>query len=125
MDPVPDVISSYIDAYNSKNIANILACFSDDVQFINMSGDEISVEVRGKPDFRLLAEQGIELFSERHQAIKNCICLGSHVSLRIKFSAVVAKDLPNGWKAGQKIEIEGVSLFTLANGRIEKLIDMA
>lgn len=125
MDQVPKVILDYIAAYNGKDLDGILACFSDDVQFVNISGDTISVEVKGKPDFRVLAEQGLQFFSERHQAIGNCIGLGNHVALRINYRATVANDLPNGWKAGQTIELEGMSLFTLANGRIAKLIDIA
>lgn len=125
MDQVPKVIADYIAAYNSKDLDRMLACFSTDVHFVNISGDVISAEAKGEHDFRVLAEQGLRFFTERNQTISNCIGIGNHVSLRIKYRAVVASDLPNGWKAGQTIELEGMSLFTLANGSIAELTDIA
>jgi hypothetical protein len=125
MDKVESVILNYIGAYNAKDVDIMLGCFTDDVHFVNKSGDTISVEVHGKQAFRELAQQSLGFFSERHQSIENCIALGNHVTLRIAYRAVVATDLPNGWRAGQAIELSGISLFTLADGRIAKLVDIS
>ena len=37
--------------------------------------------------------------------------------------AKVKTDLPNGWKAGQEIEMTGTSFFMISEGKISEVID--
>lgn len=125
MDDVPDIIGAYLAAYNEFDVDGMVATLSDDVRFVNRSGDEITAETHGIDAFRSLAEQGAALFTKRCQTIRNCIAGAGHAMLRIDYRATVAADLPNGWKAGQEIRLEGMSLVVMRDGRIVELTDMS
>ena len=47
----------------------------------------------------------------------------AHVALEIDYWCRLAKDLPDGKKAGQEIGLRGASFFTIRNGRICRLVD--
>ncbi|SHO61199.1 SnoaL-like domain-containing protein [Pseudoxanthobacter soli DSM 19599] len=125
MNEIPAVVSDYISAYNDLDVAGMIRCLSDDVHFVNKSGDDISAETQGVAAFRELALQGVAIFTQRKQTITNAIACGGHVTLEIDYSATVAGDLPNGWKAGQTIAIRGVSVFSLKGGKIAELVDIS
>lgn len=125
MDQVPAVVAHYINAYNEMDVDGMLRCLSDDVHFINRSNGEISAETNDIEAFGTLANQGVALFLRRKQSVTNCIAIAGHVTLRVDYTATIAVDLPNGWKAGQSIELEGASLFTLRNDKIAELVDIS
>ncbi|MQT11281.1 nuclear transport factor 2 family protein [Segnochrobactrum spirostomi] len=125
MDPVPKIIEHYITAYNGRDVAAMLRCLTDDVHFVNRSGAEITAETVGIEAFAALAEQGVAFFSERRQEVTNAIVGAGHATLKIAYRATVAADLPNGWKAGQEIALEGVSLFTLRADKIAAITDIS
>ena len=125
MNEIPLTVSNYIAAYNDLDVAGMIRCLSDNVHFVNRSGDEVSAETRGIEAFRELALQGVAIFTQRKQTITNAIACGGHITLEIDYSATVAVDLPNGWKAGQTIAMRGVSVFTLRDGKIVELIDIS
>ena len=123
MDSVPTIVARYIDAYNRMNVQAMLDCLSGDVRFINRSNGETTNETHGIEAFRALAEQGVQLFAEREQTILDCIAIDDRAAVRIGYRAKVKTDLPNGWKAGQKIEIAGTSFFMISKGKISEVID--
>ena len=123
MDSVPTIVARYIDAYNRMNVQAMLDCLSGEVRFINRSNGEVTNETHGIEAFRALAEQGVELFAEREQTILDCIAIEDRAAVRIGYRAKVKADLPNGWKAGQKIEIAGTSFFMISKGKISEVID--
>ncbi|MGX1743934.1 nuclear transport factor 2 family protein [Bosea sp. NPDC055353] len=123
MDSVPTIIARYIDAYNRMNVQAMLDCLSGDVRFINRSNGETTNETHGIEAFRALAEQGVQLFAEREQTILDCIAIDDRAAVRIGYRAKVKTDLPNGWKAGQEIEMTGTSFFMISEGKISEVID--
>jgi len=123
MDSVPTIVARYIDAYNRMNVQAMLDCLSDDVRFINRSNGETTNETHGIEAFRALAEQGVQLFAEREQTILDCIAIDDRAAVRIGYRAKVKTDLPNGWKAGQEIEMTGTSFFVISEGKISEVID--
>ena len=123
MDSVPTIVARYIDAYNRMNVQAMLDCLSGDVRFINRSNGEVTNETHGIEAFRALAEQGVELFAEREQTILDCIAIEDRAAVRIGYRAKVKADLPNGWKAGQEIEMTGTSFFVISEGKISEVID--
>lgn len=125
MTRIPSVISDYIASYNNFDVPGMMDCLAEDVHFVNRSGDEISVEAHGIAEFQRLAEQGMAVFQYRKQTISNIIACNGHVTLDIDYVAKVAADLPNGWRAGQTIQLRGVSVFTLKDGKIVDLVDMS
>ena len=123
MDSVPTIVARYIDAYNRMNVQAMLDCLSGDVRFINRSNGEVTNETHGIEACRALAEQGVELFAEREQTILDCIAIEDRAAVRIGYRAKVKADLPNGWKAGQEIEMTGTSFFMISEGKISEVID--
>ena len=123
MDTVPTIVARYIDAYNRMNVQAMLDCLSGDVRFINRSNGETTNETHGIEAFRALAEQGVQLFAEREQTILECIAIEDRAAVRIGYRAKVKADLPNGWKAGQEIEMTGTSFFVISEGKISEVID--
>ena len=123
MDSVPTIVARYIDAYNRMNVQAMLDCLSDDVRFINRSNGETTNETHGIEAFRALAEQGVQLLAEREQTILDCIAIDDRAAVRIGYRAKVKTDLPNGWKAGQEIEMTGTSFFMISEGKISEVID--
>ncbi len=122
---LPDIITTYIAAYNARDVDAMLATLSDDVRFENISGDETTHVTEGKDAFAQLAHQGVTLFSERRQTVTNVIAGGDRVAVAIAYHAVVAMDLPNGWKAGDVIDLTGTSFFRLRDGSIADIVDVA
>lgn len=123
MDSVPTIVARYIDAYNRMNVQAMLDCLSGEVRFINRSNGEMTNETHGIEAFRALAEQGVQLFAEREQTILDCIAIDDRAAVRIGYRAKVKTDLPNGWKAGQEIEMTGTSFFMISEGKISEVID--
>ena len=123
MDSVPTIVARYIDAYNRMNVQAMLDCLSGDVRFIIRSNGETTNETHGIEAFRALAEQGVQLFAEREQTILDCIAIDDRAAVRIGYRAKVKTDLPNGWKAGQEIEMTGTSFFVISEGKISEVID--
>jgi predicted ester cyclase len=105
------------------NVQAMLNCLSGDVRFINRSNGETTNETHGIEAFRALAEQGVQLFAEREQAILDCIAIDDRAAVRIGYRAKVKTDLPNGWKAGQEVKMTGTSFFMISEGKISEVID--
>ena len=123
MDSVPTIVARYIDAYNRMNVQAMLDCLSGDVRFINRSNGETTNETHGIEAFRVLAEQGVQLFAEREQTILDCIAIDDRAAVRIGYRAKVKTDLPNGWKAGHEVKMTGTSFFMISEGKISEVID--
>lgn len=120
---LPAVIRAYIDAYNDNNVAGMLMCLSDEVSFRNISGGEVTAETSDKQSFEALAKFGVAAFETRHQTLTTAITVADTTLAEIAYSAVVAIDLPNGWKAGQQLAFSGASLFRVEDGKIVCLVD--
>lgn len=125
MPNLPDVIATYIAAYNSKDVPSMVSCLSDDVHFQNISAGEVTAETFGKIAFEDMAIFGASAFSTRRQMPTNAITVMDTTTVEIDYSAVVALDLPNGWKAGQEIILKGRTLFRVRDGKIFSIIDQS
>ncbi len=123
MSPLPPPINRYIAAYNRRDVADMLAALDQDVVFQNISSGALSAETTGKSAFENLATAGAADFSHRHQEVRHAITVADTTLAEIAFTATVAADLPNGWRAGQELAFEGKSLFELRNDLIVRIID--
>lgn len=122
---LPPIIENYIEAYNAMDLDGMLRCLTDDVRFQNILSGQVSVATAGKEQFAELARLGAPAFHARRQEVVRCIVVGSHAMAEIAYTATVAKDLPNGWKAGQQLAFTGASYFKLVDGRIAEIIDQS
>lgn len=120
---IPQLIASYIEAYNSKNIDGMVQLFNDDIEFRNISNGEVTVETKGIQAFRELAEQSAGVLASRCQTILACQQDGGEVQVEIDYVGILAIDLPDGPKAGDKIQLLGKSIFQISNGKISVIED--
>ncbi len=117
------LIEAYIDAYNRKDVPAMLAVLHDEIRFENVSNTGGTMTLAGKNAFGEQAAQVVSLFSVRRQEIVAQIITDDRAAVEINYSAVVAQDLPNGWKANQQIELRGVSIFECNDGKISRISD--
>ena len=122
---LPSEIRHYIEAYNAMDVAGMLDCLSEDVVFRNYSGDTLTAQAGNKSEFAELAEFGVKAFRSRIQAVTHVVSVADITAVEISYDAVVAMDLPNGWKAGQKVRFTGASLFQVSGGRITAITDQS
>lgn len=123
MERLPDLIEAYIDAYNRKDVEGMLMCLADNVFFQNISGGEVTAEASDKQSFADMAKFGASAFETRHQKVVNAITVAGTTLAQIDYAAVVATDLPNGWKAGQTLAFSGSSAFRVEDGKIVSIVD--
>lgn len=119
------IIRNYIDAYNRFDIDAMLADFDDNIQFKNISENEINMSITGIKDFREQAEMATEIFSERQQAIQSITYNEDTVIVDISYFAVLAVDFPNGLKQGDTLSLQGRSVFTFSGNKIIALTDIS
>ena len=125
MSELPKTIRNYIDAYNALNVEGMLECLAKNVEFQNISNGEVNAHTHSKEEFEKLARAGVTAFSSREQTVTQFMTVSSITLVEIEYKAVIAADLPNGWKAGQELDFSGASAFELDNDKIIKLIDQS
>ncbi len=125
MTDIPAPIRAYIDAYNAKDVDGMLACLGDEIRFRNISSGDVTAEAPDKAAFAEMARFGATAFSERRQTVVNAITVADTTLAEIDYAAVVATDLPNGWKAGQRLAFRGASLFRIRDGLIVEIVDQS
>ena len=124
-DEKTSLVKSYIRAYNAFDIEGMLANLHDEIIFRNISNGKVTLEIKGSDAFRNQAEKAASFFSEREQKIENFVFIGDRCEITINYQAVLAADLPNGLKKGDKIELKGTSIFRFADGRISEIEDIS
>lgn len=122
-DKLKKLIVKYITAYNDFDIDGMMSCFSDDCIFTAIAGGRQIKLCKNAKEFRQTAEQTAGFFQERKQTPASFIIDGANAAVEIRYAATIKVDLPNGLKAGQKLELVGVSVFTFKKDKIFKLTD--
>lgn len=117
------IVESYLKHYNQNDIDAMLEHFADDVTFESVSNTSGVVRTNNKRELRELASESSEYFAERRQTVLGYVIDGDQVAIEVEFWCKIAKDLPNGTKAGQEMILRGASFFTLKDGYITRLID--
>jgi ketosteroid isomerase-like protein len=118
-------IEKYIAAYNSFDVEGMVAMVDPDIVFRNISGSEVTAEAEGIEQFRALASESQQLFSSRHQRPTNFRFDPDSTTVEVSFEAVLAIDLPNGKKAGEKIRLDGRTDFEFKDGRFSRITDFS
>ncbi len=120
-----DAVENYVRAYNRFDTEQMLADLDDDVIFKNISNGAVTLEIKGIDALREQAEQIVDFFTEREQKITK-FCLSEDLcEIEIDYRATLAADLPNGTKAGDRIELEGRSIFHFSGGKISEIQDIS
>ncbi|MEC0106910.1 nuclear transport factor 2 family protein [Paenibacillus taichungensis] len=120
-----DLIEKYLSAYNTFNIDGMIGVLNENIHFRNISKGEVNSETKGIQEFRTLAEQSIQVFSQRRQVIKNIIFAGDKAEVDIDYEGILSSDLPNGMKAGETLKLQGKSIFQIKDKKLILIEDLS
>ena len=101
----------------------MLTHFAEDVIFESVSNTNGVIRTINKDELRKLANITVDYFIERRQTVLSWVVNDEKVAIEIDYWCKVAKDLPNGKKAGEEMTLRGASFFTIKDGLINKLVD--
>ena len=118
-----ELIEHYIEAYNAFDVAGMVQLLHQDIVFRNFANGELNTETRGVEEFKMLAEQSSQIFSSRRQSIASYSAADNQIEVQIDYEGILAVDLPNGLKAGDKLQLEGKSVFEMREGKISLIED--
>ncbi|WP_433940785.1 nuclear transport factor 2 family protein [Paenibacillus lautus] len=118
-----DMAEKYVIAYNSSDIEGMIALLHEEIEFRNFSNGSVDVETKGIEEFREIAEQSKSLFSHRSQTIVGYSFEDDKLQIELDYEGILAKDLPNGIKAREKIQMKGKSVFAFKNDKIAVIED--
>ena len=119
------IIENYIEAYNTFDIDRMLRDMHENVRFENISGGEVSLITNGIDELRNQAKKAIQLFRKREQKVLDMQFEDNCVEIQIDYKGILAVDLPEGLKAGDRIELKGKSVFTFRDNKIIELKDLS
>lgn len=102
-----EIIAKYIEAYNSLDIESMIKLLHTEILFRNFSNGEMNTEIRGIQEFRNLAERSAKMFSSRCQTVIDYSTVDDKVEVQIDYEAILAVDLPDGLKIGDKMQLKG------------------
>lgn len=117
------LIERYLSAYNTFDIQGMLDVLDEDIRFLNIAQGVVTTETQGIPDFRALAEQSVQIFSERRQTIRRIEFTQGGAEVEIDYEATLAVDLPNGMKAGEVLQLQGKSVFQKKGEKLVRIED--
>jgi len=118
-------IENYILAYNNFNVDEMLRDVHEDLTFQNVTNGEITLRTQGIEEFKNQAEMTKALFQEREQKIGVMRFHGDVVEVEIDYTALLAKDLSSGLKAGEIIHLKGKSVFVFKDDKILSITDLS
>ncbi|OJJ20995.1 hypothetical protein BKI52_10490 [marine bacterium AO1-C] len=119
------LIEDYVQAYNAFDVVGMLKNLHPEVVFKNIANDEVNMELAGKAAFENQANQAKAIFSERQQTITQVDFSDESVTIQIDYQGVLAQNLPNGLKAGEKIKLNGRSVFKFQEDKIIEIQDIS
>lgn len=119
------LIKEYISAYNDMKVEKMLSPLHSEIIFENFSGDERTHFLVGKKAFKNQALEALGYFSERNQSILSITHQKSNSEVTIFYQAILAIEIPNGPKKGEKLEFEGKSIFEFKDNKISKIQDFS
>jgi ketosteroid isomerase-like protein len=117
------MIEGFVAAYNDFDVAGMTRHLHPDIEFRNISGGETTHATTGIAAFTQQAQAATQYFSERQQQITGITFQDNTATVFIDYSATLAVDLPDGLKAGDKINLQGKSVFSFADHKIIRLED--
>jgi len=118
-----ELIEHYIEDYNAFDVEGMVQLLHQDIVFRNFANGELNTETRGVEEFKMLAEQSSQIFSSRRQSIASYSAADNQIEVQIDYEGILAVDLPNGLKAGDKLQLEGKSVFEMTDGKLSMIED--
>ncbi|QIL76150.1 nuclear transport factor 2 family protein [Hymenobacter sp. HDW8] len=119
------LVQAYIEAYNCFDVDGMVRHLHEEVEFRNIANGEINLTTTGKESFRQQAEQAKQYFSQREQRVTDWQIADNRVEVLIDYTAVAAMEFPNGLKAGDTLQLQGKSVYQIADGQITSIEDIS
>lgn len=121
---LPQIIETYLAAYNCKDVEALVDCVSADVVFENVSNAGESMKIEGRDAFAELATQAAAMFASRQQTVRSAVVNGDNVAIEVDWVGTPAVDL-GPMKAGIEVNMRGASFITVSNGKLSRIIDLS
>ena len=119
------IIEDYIEASNNFDVENMLAVMHDDIKFENITDGHVTLTAHGRNELRQQTEKAVQMFEKWEQKITSVTPVNDQVEVDIYYHGILAVDLLNGLKAGDKIEQKGKSVFRFKDDKIIELKDIS
>ncbi|GAB2457846.1 hypothetical protein GCM10011375_06790 [Hymenobacter qilianensis] len=119
------LVQAYIEAYNRFDVDGMVRHLHKDVVFRNVANGEVNLTTNGKESFRQQAAQAKQYFSQREQRVTEWQVADNRVEVLINYTAITAMEFPNGLKPGDTLQLQGKSVFQIADGQIVSIEDIS
>jgi hypothetical protein len=91
--------------------------------FENIAAGKVTVRTQGKTELEALARKSADAFSSREQRVLTLTGGQGGLVAEIDYRGVLQADLTPELKAGNHLELRGVSVFEFSDGKIVRLSD--
>lgn len=118
------IIRNYIDGYNEFDIGKMVYDLTENIIFQNILNGEVNMRLSGINAFKQQAEQAKSCFENRRQQITAIKHDSDKTEIEIDYSATLATDFPNGLKKGDKLKLNGKSIFKFLDNKIVEITDI-
>ena len=118
-----DLVREYIKAYNARDVSAMLTFFDEACVFENISGGKVTVRTEGKAELEALARRSAEAFASREQKVISLTEGQGRIVAEIEYHGVLQADLSPELKAGDRLDLRGVSILEFSGGKIIRLRD--
>jgi ketosteroid isomerase-like protein len=121
---LPAIVERYLDAYNRKDVEALVDCVADSVVFENVSNSGESIKIEGRDAFGELAARSAAMFERRNVVVKTAVVGVDSIALEVRWTATPSVDL-GPMKAGVEVTMRAASFMTIANGRLQRIMDLS
>ena len=118
------LVEQYLSFYNAFDIEGMISVAHPRIMFQNISAGQITATAEGLDAFRRLAEASKHRFSSRKQTLTGFVLHRNGASADVSFEAVLADDLENGMKKGDRITRQGWAEFIFRDNKISSILDI-
>jgi ketosteroid isomerase-like protein len=115
---IKSVVQAYVDAFNRKDVSGMLQCVHRDITFSSDISGARMCEIHGIDDFADVVQLTTEMFEDRHEQCLSFDVEGDTAHASMLLIGVLAEDLPNGLRAGQRVSCSGRTEFDFLDGTI-------
>ena len=118
------IIDQYFKAYNEFDLEGMVKNIDRNFVFKNYTGDEVTLELNGKPAFRTQIEQAFSLFKSREMKVIEQKFENDTVENKIEFKGVLAVDVSDELKKYDLVKLQSKSVFKFKKGKIISIEDI-
>jgi len=118
------IVDDYFKAYNEFDLNGMMKNIHRDVIFKNYAGEEVNLELNGKPAFKNQIKQAFALFKNREMKIVEQKFGDDMVENKIDFKGVLAMDVSDELKKYDLIKLQSKSIFKFKSGKIISIEDI-